>query len=144
LAQFRYRRIRWLEGHPIELETGRHPERPARDAYDPDLHRMVERELAKLAELKAEGTEMTQRHLQWLRQAYRDNRLIGIADKWALRSQTPGATVDPRVVTAIEKMLSDPRGRSTVARTAPSGSDSCACPSPNALEFGSKPNSNFE
>jgi hypothetical protein len=79
---------------------------------------MVERELAKLAELKAEGTEMTQRHLQRLRQAYRDNGLIGIADKRALRSQTPGATVDPRVVTAIEKMLSDPRGRSTVARSA--------------------------
>ena len=47
------RRIRWLEGHLIEIETGRHPEGPpAREAYDPDLHSMDERELAKLAELQ--------------------------------------------------------------------------------------------
>lgn len=47
----------------------------------------------------------------------RDEGLIGLADKRALRSQTPGATVDPRVVAAIEKMLADPVGRSTVARS---------------------------
>jgi hypothetical protein len=103
------RRIRWLEGHLIELETGRHPEGPAREAYDPGLHSMEERELAKLAELKAAGAEMTRRHLQRLRQAYRDDGLIGLADKRALRSQTPGATVDPRVIAAIEEMLADPR-----------------------------------
>jgi hypothetical protein len=112
------RRIRWLEGHLIELETGRHPEGPLREAYDPDLHNVEERELAKLAELKAAGTEITQRHLQRLRHAYRENGLIGLADKRALRSQSPGAAVDPRVVEAIEQMLADPRGRSTVARSA--------------------------
>jgi len=117
LNEAEQRRIRWLEGHLIELETGSHPEGPAREAYDPDLHSMEERELAKLAELKAAGTEMTQRHLQRLRQAYRDEGLIGLADKRALRSQTPGATVDPRVIAAIEEMLADPRGRSTVARS---------------------------
>ena len=117
LDEAEQQRVRWLEGHLIELETGRHPEGKARPAYDPDLHRVEERELAKLAELKAAGTEMTQRHLQRLRQAYRDEGLIGLADKRALRSQMPGATVDPRVVAAIEKMLADPRGRSTVARS---------------------------
>jgi hypothetical protein len=111
-------RIRWLEGHLIEVETGRHPEGPAHDAYDPELHSMDERELAKVAELRAEGMEISQRSLQRLRQAYRDNGLIGLADKRALRSQTPGAAVDPRVVEAIEEMLADPRGRSTVARSA--------------------------
>ena len=111
------RRIRWLEGQLIELETGRHPEGPPREAYDPSLHSMEERELAKLAELKAAGAEMTQRHLQRLRQAYRDDGLIGLADKRALRSLAPGATVDPRVIAAIEEMLADPRGHSTVARS---------------------------
>ena len=111
------RRIRWLEGHLIELETGRHPEGPPRVAYDPDLHGMEERELAKLAELKAAGTEMTQRHLQRLRQAYRNDGLIGLADKRALRPQTPAATADPRVIAAIEEMLAEPHGRSTVARS---------------------------
>lgn len=78
---------------------------------------MEERELAKLAELQAAGTAMTQRHLQRLRRAYRDNGLIGLADKRALRSQIPGATVDPRVVEALEETLADPQGRSTVARS---------------------------
>jgi putative transposase len=111
------RRIRWLEGHLIELETGRHPEGPPREAYDPELHSMQERELAKLAEFKAVGAEMTQRHLQRLRQAYRADGLIGLADKRVLRSLTPCATVDPRVIATIEEMLADPRGRSTVARS---------------------------
>ena len=78
---------------------------------------MDERELAKVAELKAEGAEISQRSLQRLRQAYRDHGLLGLADKRALRSQTPGAAVDPRVVEAIEEMLADPHGRSTVARS---------------------------
>jgi Mu transposase, C-terminal len=117
LDEAEQRRIRWLEGHLIELGTGRHPERTSRADYDPDLHTADERELAKLAELKAAGTEMTQRHLQRLRQAYRNEGLIGLADKRALRSQTPGAGTDPRVIAAIEKMLAEPGGRSTVARS---------------------------
>ncbi len=118
LDEAEQRRIRWLEGHLIEIETGRHPEgRPAREAYDPGLHSMDERELAKVAELRAEGTEISQRSLQRLRQAYRSHGLVGLADKRALRSQTPGAAVDPRVAEAIEEMFTDPRGRSTVARS---------------------------
>lgn len=111
------RRIRWLEGHLIEMETGRPPEGPPRPECDPDLHSMDTREKAKLADLEAAGTRMTQRHLQRLRQAYRDEGLIGLADKRALRSQTPSADADPRVIEAIEKMLADPGGRSTVARS---------------------------
>jgi hypothetical protein len=117
LDEAEQQRIRWLEGHLIELETGRHPEGLPRTTYDSDLHTAKERELAKLAELKAAGREMTQRHLQRLRQAYRNEGLIGLADKRALRSQTPGVGTDPRVVTAIEEMLAEPRGRSTVARS---------------------------
>jgi hypothetical protein len=49
LDEAEQRRIRWLEGHLIELETGCHPEGSARAAYDPDLHSVEERELAKLA-----------------------------------------------------------------------------------------------
>jgi hypothetical protein len=117
LDETEQQRIRWLEGHIIELETGRHPEGPPHADYDPDLRTAEERELAKLAELKAAGTEMTQRHLQRLRRAYRYDGLIGLADKRALRSQTPGAETDPRVIAAIEEMLAEPRGHSTVARS---------------------------
>lgn len=117
LSEAEQRRIRWLEGHLIELETGCHPERPLRADYDPDLHTAEKRELAKLAELRAAGAAMTQRHLQRLRQAYRTDGLIGLADKRALRSQTPGAGTDPRVIASIEEMLAEPRGRSTVARS---------------------------
>jgi hypothetical protein len=118
LDEVEQRRIRWLEGHLIEIETGRHPESPVREAYDPDLHSLDERELAKVAELRAEGSQISQRSLQRLRQAYRTNGLIGLADKRALRSQTPGATVDPRIADALEEMLGDPHGRSTITRSA--------------------------
>jgi hypothetical protein len=60
-------RVRWFEGHLIELETGRHPEHPPRAEYDPDLHSTEEREQAKLAEFEAAGRPMTRRHLQRLR-----------------------------------------------------------------------------
>lgn len=110
-------RVRWLEGHLIELETGRHPERPPRVEYDPGLHGAEEREQAKLAEFEAAGRPMTRRHLQRLRRAYREEGLIGLADRRKLRTLTPGGETDPRVVSVIEKILSEPRGRSTVARS---------------------------
>jgi hypothetical protein len=110
-------RIRWLEGHLIELETGRHPERPPRAEYDPGLHGTEVREQAKLAEFEAASRPMTRRHLQRLRRAYREEGLIGLADQRKLRTVTPGSETDPRVVAVIEKILSEPRGRSTVARS---------------------------
>jgi hypothetical protein len=110
-------RIRWLEGHLIELETGRHPERPPRAEYDPSLHGTEVREQAKLAEFEAAGRPMTRRHLQRLRRAYREEGLIGLADQRKLRTVKPGSETDPRVVAVIEKILSEPRGRSTVARS---------------------------
>ncbi len=39
-----------------------------------------------MAELRAEGSQISQRSLQRLRHADRDNGLIGLADKRALRS----------------------------------------------------------
>jgi hypothetical protein len=65
-------RVRWLEGHLIELETGRHPERPPRAECDAVLHDTKKREQAKLAEFEAAGRPMTRRHLQRLRRAYRE------------------------------------------------------------------------
>ena len=60
---------------------------------------------------------MTYRHLQRLRRAYREEGLIGLDDRRKLREITPGAETDPRVISAIEKMRAEPRGRSTVARS---------------------------
>ena len=60
---------------------------------------------------------MTRRHLQRLRRAYREEGLIGLADRRKLREVTPGSETDRRVIAAIEKMLAEPRGRSTVARS---------------------------
>ena len=109
--------MRWLEGHLIELKTGQHPGQPPRSTYDPALHDFEEREQAKIAEFGAAGRPMTRRHLQRLRRAYREEGLIGLADRRKLREVTPGAETDPRVVAAIEAMLAEPRGRSTVARS---------------------------
>jgi Mu transposase, C-terminal len=116
LDQDEQERIRWLEGHLIELETGCHPDGQRRAAYDPDLHGLEEREQAKLGELAAAGRAMTQRHLKRLRYAYQAEGLIGLADRRKLRPLTPGAETDPRVIAAIEALLSDARGRSTVAQ----------------------------
>src|SRR5580692_3566018 len=98
-------RVRWLEGHLIELETGRHPERPPRAECDAVLHDTKKREQAKLAEFEAAGRPMTRRHLQRLRRAYREDGLIGLADRRKLRTVTPGGETDPRVVAVIEKIL---------------------------------------
>lgn len=110
-------RIRWLEGHLIELETGRHPEQPLRAEYDLCLLDTEGREETKLAVFKAAGCPMTRRHLQRLRRAYREEGLIGLADRRKLRVAAPGSETDRRVIAAIEKMLAEPRGRSTVARS---------------------------
>lgn len=110
-------RVRWLEGHLIELETGRHPERPPREAYDPSVHNIEEREQAKLAEFATAGHRVTRRHLQRLRRAYRDEGLLGLADQRKLRALTPGSGTDPRVIDAIDRMLANPAGQSTVARS---------------------------
>ena len=110
-------RIRWLEGHLIELETGRHPDRPPRAAYDLDQHSLEQREQEKLAEFAEAGRAMTHRNLKRLRRAYREEGLIGLADKRKLRQLTPAAGTDPRVIAALEAILGDPRGRSTVARS---------------------------
>ena len=100
LDQDEQERIRWLEGHLIELETGRHPDGQRRAAYDPDLHALEEREQAKLGELAAAGRAMTQRNLKRLRHAYQAEGLIGLADRRKLRPLTPGAGTDPRVIAA--------------------------------------------
>jgi len=110
-------RIRWLEGHLIELETGRHPDRPPRAAYDLDQHSLEQREQEKLAEFAEAGRAMTHRNLKRLRRAYREEGLIGLADKRKLRQLTPAAGTDPRAIAALEAILGDPRGRSTVARS---------------------------
>ena len=81
------------------------------------MHNTEEREEAKLAEFEVAGRPMTRRHLQRLRRAYLEEGLIGLADRRKLREVTPGSDTDPRVIAAIEKMLAEPRGRSTVARS---------------------------
>ena len=89
-----------------------------RAAYDPDLHSLDERELAKVAELRAAGhRDQPALTFSGCARPTGTTGLIGLADKRALRSQTPGAAADPRVIEAIEQMLADPRGRSTVARS---------------------------
>jgi putative transposase len=86
-------RVRWLEGHLIELETGQRPEQPPRDAYDPALHDIEEREQAKLAEFAAAGRSMTRRHLQRLRRPYRDGLPSALVSRHGARWQLLGCDV---------------------------------------------------
>lgn len=113
-------RVRWLEGQLLEVETGHHPdhapETPGRPEYDPINHTLDERERAKVTELRAAGHTMSLRSLQRLRADYRREGLLGLVDKRKLRRLSPASNTDPRVVTALETLLVDKRGHSTVQR----------------------------
>jgi hypothetical protein len=67
--------------------------------------------------VSAAGRPMTCRHLQRLRRAYREEGLIGLADRRKLREITPGADTDPESSRLLRRCWPSPHGRSTVARS---------------------------
>jgi putative transposase len=77
-------RARWWERHLIEVLTGRRAgtesdARP-RPEYDPTRVSLRQRELAKLAELRAAGHDLSLNTLQRQRFAYERDGLLGVVD----------------------------------------------------------------
>jgi putative transposase len=106
---------RWWERHVIEVVTGVPPDTGAgarpRPEYDPESRTLRQRELAKVAELAAAGSQVPLSTLQRLRLAYEKDGVWGLVDHRAARR--PGARTDRRVLEAIAQAVSEETSRST-------------------------------
>ena len=111
-------RAKWWRDHLVELLTGRpfdDPDRPARPDYDPRSHSLRERELAKLAELRASGETLVLSTLQRRRARFEAQGIAGLVDaRWHAPSDGTGRA-DPRLVAAIARVVAGQTDRSTVS-----------------------------
>ena len=105
-------RAQWWEQHVTEVLTGvpagSPPGTVARAEYDPLRVSLRQRELSKVAELRAAGEPVS---LGRMRRRYRSGGLLGLVDGRLTRGA--GGTVDERVITAIEKAVAGETDRST-------------------------------
>jgi hypothetical protein len=114
----RVERARWWEQHIIEVLTGVPPEAepgtPARPAFDPHATTLRQREMAKVAELKALGQEIPLSTFQRLRRSYEQEGLWGLVDGRATRQPSPGGLVDKRIADAVRRAVAEQTDQSTV------------------------------
>ena len=110
----------WWEQHLAEVLTGipagAVPGTAPRPEYDPRLRSLRQRELAKHAALTAAGHEVALSTLQRLRRRYELEGAWGLVDRRYARAgqgRGPGGRVDPRVVEAARRAISEQTGRST-------------------------------
>jgi transposase InsO family protein len=110
----------WWEQHLAEVLTGipadAVPGTVPRPEYDPRLRSLRQRELAKHAALTAAGHEVALSTLQRLRRRYELEGAWGLVDRRyarAGRGRGPGGRVDPRVVEAARRAISEQTDRST-------------------------------
>lgn len=113
-------RARWWERHLIEVETGRPPGAapgaPPDPDYDPGQRTLAEREGAKAAELEAQGERVSRATIRRRRLAYRDAGLWGLVDQRRIRASSPTGRVDPRVVAAAQRAITEQTAASTGTR----------------------------
>ncbi|MEF9904835.1 hypothetical protein [Streptomyces sp. P9-A2] len=111
-------RVRWWHRHLTELMTGR-PDAdhgtPVRAEYDPDVRSVRQRELAKVAELREAGEEVALSTLQRLRARFEREGVAGLVDRRLVKPSTGTGRADPRVVAAIEKVVSSRTDEATVS-----------------------------
>ncbi|MFC8392614.1 hypothetical protein [Streptomyces sp. NPDC057238] len=111
-------RAGWWQWHLVEMLTGRpldEPDGPVRPEYDPAVRSLRRRELAKAAELTAAGTAVSMTVLQDMRARFEREGVLGLVDP-RLRSVPDGTgRADRRVVEALEKVVAEQAGRSTVS-----------------------------
>jgi pentapeptide repeat protein len=110
----------WWEQHLAEVLTGVRadavPGTVPCPEYDPRLRSLRQRELAKHAALTAAGHEVALSTLQRLRRRYELEGIWGLVDRRyapAGRGAGPGGRVDPRVVEAARRAISEQTDRST-------------------------------
>jgi len=108
-------RAEWWERHVTEVLTGVPAGSPrgtvARAEYDPLRVSLRQRELSKVAELRAAGEPVSLATLGRMRRRYRSGGLLGLVDGRLTRGA--GGAVDERVITAIEKAVASETDRST-------------------------------
>ncbi|MGN9843735.1 Mu transposase C-terminal domain-containing protein [Nonomuraea sp. H19] len=100
-------RARWWEGHILQvLATSQ------AGAALPAVS-LRQRELAKVAELVAQGHRVSFTTFKRQRRAYEQHGLLGLVDQRALRPETLTGRIDERVVTAVQQAIAAETGRST-------------------------------
>jgi transposase InsO family protein len=111
---------RWRR-HVIEVETGLPPDAPEgacpREAFDPALHTVAERDGAKAAELTEAGQPTSVGTVKRMRLRYRAEGLWGLIDHRHVRTPSPYGRVDPRVIAATAAAMAAETARSTGTRT---------------------------
>ncbi len=109
------RRAEWWERHVTEVLTGVPAGSPAgtaaRAEYDPLRVSLRQREVSKVAELRAAGEPVSLATVGRMRRRYRSGGLLGLVDGRLRRGA--GGAVDERVITAIEKVVAGETDRST-------------------------------
>jgi transposase InsO family protein len=108
-------RAQWWERHVTEVLTGVPAGSPpgtiARAEYDPLRVSLRQRELSKVAELRAAGEPVSLATVGRMRRRYQGGGLLGLVDGRLIRGA--GRAVDGRVITAIEKAVAGETDRST-------------------------------
>ncbi|CAM4337814.1 Mu transposase C-terminal domain-containing protein [Nocardia ninae] len=110
------KRAKWWEIQVVEILTGRppgcSPSTPVRPEYRSD-RTLRQREMAKLAELRAAGEDLTLITLQRQRRAYQQDGLLGVLDRRCRPRNSTVGRVDERVVDALRRVIDAETDRST-------------------------------
>jgi len=111
-------RAEWWRRHLTELLTG-HPDGDAaalvRAEYDPVVHSLRQRELTKVAELRAAGEEVGLSTLRRMRSRFEREGVAGLVDGRMRRPATGTGRADPRVVDAIARVAGSRTDEPTVS-----------------------------
>lgn len=102
-------KARWLEGHITEVLDGAPcnadaTHRPRR-IYNLHLTSLRQRDLAKLAELDAQGIRFSLSKLERLRRSYERQGILGLVDQRLIRRDPVAGKTDQRVVDATLRVL---------------------------------------
>ncbi|WP_405819827.1 integrase [Streptomyces sp. NBC_01390] len=111
-------RAEWWRRHLTELLTGRpdgDTNGPVRAEYDPTVHSLRQRELAKVAELRDCGEAVGLSTLRRMRSRFENEGVAGLVDGRLRKPATGTSRADPRVVEAIVKVAGSRTDEPTVS-----------------------------
>ncbi len=107
-------KARWWERHICEVLTGTSPEAAGPGpADDPVATTLRQRELAKVAELRAAGHQVALRTFQRMRRNYETGGLWGLVDARLTRPSSPTGKADGKVVDAVRQAVREQTDAST-------------------------------
>jgi hypothetical protein len=107
----------WWERQIIEVLTGLpagvEPGATAKPEYDLSVTTLRQRELTKVAELAVHGHAISLATVQRLRRRYEQEGLWALIDRRVTRGASPTGRVDPRIVHAVRRAITEQTDRST-------------------------------